>query len=109
MKNAAKIFSKDGKNLGMIGGVLGVLGSWLVKMKCPITKRDGVLNFGSFYCRKGNYAINLHAIVDRNKIVKWRSIKCQVSKHDSTAFKRSDVHQTLIEKPSFLISLGLHF
>ena len=101
VKNTAKIFSKNGNNLSMFGGMLGVLDGCLVKIKCPTTKRDGVLNFGSFYCRRGHYAINVQAIVDRNKIVKWSSIKCRDSEHDSTAFKRSDLHQTLIEKHLF--------
>ena len=51
----------------MFGGVIGVLDDWLVKTKCPTAKGDGVLNFGSFYCHKGCYAVNVQAIVDRNK------------------------------------------
>ena len=93
----------------MFGGVIGVLDGSLVKTKCPTTKRDGVFNLEIFYHRKGCCAINVQAIVDRNKIVKWCSIKCRGSEHDSTAFKRSDLCQTLIEKTSFLISLGFCF
>ena len=53
MKNAAKLFSKNGRNLCMFGGVIGVLNGWLVKTKCPTTKRDGTLNFGSFSAERG--------------------------------------------------------
>ena len=93
----------------MFSSVIGVLDGWLVKIKCPTAKGDGVLNFGSFYCRKGHYAVNVQAIVDRNKKIIWYCVKCRGSEHDSTAFKSSSLYQILIEKTSFLIENGLHF
>jgi len=79
-----------------------------VKIGCPSLKHDNVLNVGSFYCRKGYYALNVQAIVDRNKIIVWRSIKCRGSEHDSTAFKRSEIYHALVEKYSLLTELGLY-
>ena len=78
-------------------------------MKCPTAKGDGDLNFGSFYCHKGYYAVNVQAIADRNKKILWYCVKCHGSKHDSAAFKSSSLCQILIEKPSFLIENGLCF
>ena len=73
----------------MFGGTIGALDGWLVKIKCPNSKRDKVTNFGSFFCRKGCYALNVQAIVDRNKMIICYSVKCCGSEHDSTAFKRT--------------------
>ena len=69
MKQAAKDFAKNGRNEGIFGRIIGVLGGWLVKIGCPSLKHDNVLNVGSFYCRKGYCALNVQAIVDRNKII----------------------------------------
>ena len=108
MKQAAKDFAKNSRNEGVFGGIIGVLDGWLVKIGCPSLKHDNVLNVGSFYCRKGYYALNVQAIVDRNKIIVWRSIKYRGSEHDSTAFKRSEIYRALVEKCSLLTELGLY-
>ena len=109
MKKASKKISNNGRNMGMFGGVIGVLDGWLVKIKCPNSKRNKVTNFGSFYCRKGHCALNVQAIVDRNKMIIWCSVKCRSSEHDSTAFKSTSLYKTLIGTSSELLAHGFYF
>ena len=109
MKKAAKEFAKNRWNEGIFSRIIGILDGWLVKIGCPSLKHDNVLNVGSFYCRKGYYAVNVQAMVNRNKIIIWRSIKCRGSEHDLTAFKRSNLYNILVEKYALLLELGLYF
>ena len=107
MKNAME-FSNTGCHHGILGGVIGSLDGWLVKIRRP-KKSDMVGDITSFYCRKGFYAINVQAIVNKNKLVLWRSIKCRGAEHDSNAFKKSNLYQKLLEKANDLRKLGLYF
>ena len=77
-----------------------------MKIKYLSLKMDGMKNQGSFYCRKGYFAMNVQAMVDRNKRVVWRSILYRGSEHDSTAFKRSQLYKTLLSKTLFLSVYG---
>ena len=72
----AKSFSSTGCHQGVFSGVIGSLDGWLVKIRRP-KKSDRVGDVASFYCRKGFYAVNVQAIVNKNKLVLWRSIKCR--------------------------------
>ena len=60
MKNTAKQFSQNGKNLGMFGYVIGALDGWLVKTKWPTNKRGGAANVGGYHCRKGRDMPQMH-------------------------------------------------
>ena len=52
---------------GVLKGAIGALDGWLVRIQRPSFFRDHVLNFTSFFSRKGFYALNVQVIVDDNK------------------------------------------
>ena len=52
MNECAKSFSRGSRNAGVLGGIIGVLDGWLVKIKCPSKNRDLISNLGSVFCRK---------------------------------------------------------
>ncbi len=54
---------------GDINGCIGALDGWVVKLKKPSRKDDGVTNAKSFYSRKGYFANSVQAIVDKKKCV----------------------------------------
>jgi hypothetical protein len=108
MLENAKAFSSTGCHQGIFSGVIGSLDGWLVKIRRP-RKSDMVGDIASFYCRKGFYAVNVQAIVNKNKLVLWRSIKCRGAEHDSNAFKKSELYKKLLQKASDLRDLGLYF
>jgi hypothetical protein len=93
MKSVAYEFSK--KSNGIFNGVIGAIDGWLVRIKRPSCRRDKVRNPGSFFSRKGFYAINVQVVVDRKKKVLYRSILSRGAEHDSSAFKMSSLHETL--------------
>ena len=107
MKKTAREFA-NGTSNGTIGGCIGALDGWLVKIISPSAKRDGIRNAGGFFSRKGYYAINVQAIVDKHKRVLWHSIKCRGGEHDSSAFKATSLYATLLDKKSELLKLGLY-
>ena len=41
-----------GRNGGTLCGIIGALDGWLVKIKCPSLKQDGVANPGGYFSRK---------------------------------------------------------
>ena len=94
-----------GRNGGTLCGIIGALDGWLVKIKCPNLKQDGVVNPGGYFSRKGFYAINVQVIVDKKKHVLWRRIAARGSEHDSSAFKDSLLYNLLEEQ--FLNDDGL--
>ena len=49
----------------IINGCIGALDGWLVKIKSP--KFSEVLNPGKYFSRKGFFALNVQAIVDKKK------------------------------------------
>lgn len=107
MREEARKFQACGTHGGIFSGVIGALDGWLVKIRRP-KSNDGAGHIGSYFSRKGFYAINVQAIVTKDKRIIWRSIKCKGSEHDSTAFKKSALHQKLIEKFNDLLDNGLY-
>ena len=97
MFDVAKHFA-SGRNGGTLCGIVGALDGWLVKIKCPSLKQDGVSNSGGYFSRKGFFALNVQVIVDKHKKVLWRRIGARGSEHDSSAFKNSTIHKLLEEQ-----------
>jgi len=93
---------------GVMSGCIGALDGWVVKIKAP-SRRDGVHDPASFYSRKGYYALNVQAIVDKKKRVLYRSILSRGAEHDSTAFKNSSLYQWLIHNWNSLRQKGYYF
>ena len=93
---------------GVINGCIGALDGWVVKIKKP-SRRDGVINSQSFYSRKGYFAVNVQAIVDRRKRILFRSIRSRGAEHDSTAFRNSTLYQWLKNNWRLLASKGFYF
>jgi hypothetical protein len=108
MKDVACDFA-GGSTIGIIGGCIGALDGWLVKIKKPSKTRDGVQNVGGYWSRKGYFAINCQVIVDKKKRVLYRSILCRGAEHDSSAFKASSIYKTLLDKTQWLYDKGLYF
>jgi hypothetical protein len=106
MEEVALQFAR-GSN-GVIGGCIGALDGWVVKIKKP-SPRDGVRNAKSFYSRKGFFALNVQAIVDKKKRVLFRSIISRGAEHDSTAFKNSGLYQWLMHNWKSLMDKGYYF
>ena len=48
------------------------------------------------------------AIVNKDKVVLWRSIMCKGSEHDSTAFKKTQLHEKLLASFTNLVNHGLY-
>ena len=89
-------FSAKGRSNGILGGIIGAIDGWLVKIKSPSYKRDGVRNSGTYFSRKGFFALNIQVIVDRDKRVLWRTINSKGSEHDSSAFKETELYTKLV-------------
>jgi len=106
MKEVALLFAR-GSN-GIIGGCIGALDGWVVKIKKP-TRKDGIRNAKSFYSRKGFFAVNVQAIVDKKKRVLFRSIMSRGAEHDSTAFKNSGLYKWLMQNATVLMEKGYYF
>ena len=73
-----QVFRKDvmddfaSRSGGVLQGCIGALDGWLVRIMCPSIFE--VKNPGKYYSRKGFYAINVQAIVDKKKRILWRYI-----------------------------------
>ena len=93
----SKEFTAKGRSNGILGGIIGALDGWLVKIRSPSFVRDGVRNAAAFFSRKGFFALNVQVIVDRNKKVLWRSINSKGSEHDSSSFKDTSLYKNLTE------------
>ena len=79
---------------GILGGCIGALDGWLVKIFCPNLQE--VNNPGKYMSRKGFFALNTQAIVDKRKRILWRFIGEKGSSHDSTVFKNSSLYKHLM-------------
>jgi hypothetical protein len=85
----------QGRSGGILAGVIGALDGWLVKIECPSLKKDGVENPGGYFSRKGFYALNVQAIVDKRKRILWMYLGAKGGEHDSAAFKSSNLYEML--------------
>lgn len=106
MREVALQFSTASNNV--INGCIGALDGWVVKVQRP-AERDGVPDPTSFYSRKGFYAINVQAIVDKRKRVLFRSIMSRGAEHDSTAFKKSSLYKWLSSNWRSMVEKGYFF
>ncbi len=91
---------------GVMNGCIG--DGWVVKIQKP-SRRDNILNAQSFYSRKGYFAVNVQAIVDKQKRILFRSIISRGAEHDSTAFKHSSLYKWLLPNWQMLVSKGFYF
>ncbi len=85
MEDVERGFYKSSK--GVFADCIDALDGWLVKVKKPSVKRDGVQNPGSYYSRKGFYGVNVQVIVSHEKNILYPNILHSGAEHDSTAFK----------------------
>ena len=98
----------NGSSNGIIGGCIGAIDGWLVKMVAPSMSKDNIGNVSNFFSRKGFYALNVQVIVDKQKRVLWHSIKCKGAEHDSSALKATDLYELFIKKYQWFIDNGLY-
>ena len=66
MYEVSKHFA-EGRIGGIMGGTIGALDGWLVKIQCPSLKQDGICNPGGYYSHKGFYTLNVQVIVDKKR------------------------------------------
>ena len=92
---------------GIIGGCMGALDGWLVTMRAPSYRE--VPNPGKYFSRKGFYAFNVQVIVDRNRLVLWRSIRSIGSCHDSRAFNGTKLAAFLKRHAQTFVDKKLYF
>ena len=107
MSSVAAEFSS--KSNGIFKGVIGAIDGWLVRIRRPSRRRDKILNPGSFFSRKGFYAINVQVIVDRRKRILYRSILSRGAEHDSSSFKMSSLSKILSSRWRDLKRKGFYF
>ena len=91
---------------GILGGYIGALDGWLVKIFCPNLQE--LNNPGKYMSRKGFFAINTQAIVDKKKRILWRFIGEKGSSHDSTVFKNSALYKHMMLVADELHEKGLY-
>jgi hypothetical protein len=66
----SETFTSKGRSNGILGGIIGALDGWLVKIKSPSWLRDGIKNSATYLSRKGFFALNVQVIVEReNRIL----------------------------------------
>ena len=94
MLQISKVFATKGRSQGILAGIIGALDGWLVKI-CKPKLCEGVRNPGTYFSRKGFFALNVQCIVDRNKKIIWRAINAKGSEHDSKAFKNTKLCKKL--------------
>jgi len=107
MMETARDFESCGNHHGIFSGIIGAIDGWLVKIRCP-RKSDRVGNSVDFYSRKGFYSVNVQAMVNKHKLILWRSIKSCGTEHDSNAFKKTSMYNKLLDKFNELASQGLY-
>ncbi|GFH61171.1 hypothetical protein CTEN210_17647 [Chaetoceros tenuissimus] len=107
LRSESRKFQSCGSHGGIISGCIGALNGWLVKIRRP-RSNDGAGHIASYFSRKGFYANNVQAIVNKEKLVIWRSIKCKGSEHDSTAFKKTTLHDKLLLRFRDLLAMGFY-
>ena len=108
MQKNARAFQTCGTHGGIISGCVGALDGWLVKIRRPGIRGEVVGAIKNYFSRKGYYGVNVQAIVNRDKIVLWRSIKCPGAEHDSTAFKKTNLHGILLSTFRDFLSKGFY-
>jgi len=91
---------------GIIWGCIGCLDGWLVRIKCPSVRETA--NPGKYYSRKGFFAINVQAIVDKEKRILWRYIGEKGSSHDSSCFNESGLGKYLSRVSESLLAEGIY-
>ena len=91
---------------GILKGCIGAIDGWLVKIKCPSLFE--VSNPGKYMSRKGFFALNVQAIVDKKKRILWRHIGQKGSAHDSTVFKNTKLYKHLLLISDELYRKGLY-
>jgi|EP00979_Chaetoceros_neogracilis_P009196 hypothetical protein len=106
MKEAVLEFARHSN--GLFVGAIGALDGWLVKIGKPRRRSDKVQNPGSYFSRKGFFAVNVQVIVDKKKRVWYRAVQCRGAEHDSTAFKHSSIYKLLQEKWKGLLKKGYY-
>ena len=94
------------KSYGLLSGCIGALDSWLVRITCPSLFFCD--NPGKYCSRKGFFALNVQAIVDKDKRILWRFIGKKGSAHDSPVFHESELGQHLLLISRELESEGLY-
>ncbi|KAL7464249.1 hypothetical protein ACHAXS_004587, partial [Conticribra weissflogii] len=107
MENVAGKFCEESN--GVFAGCIGALDGWLVKIKKPSVKRDGVQNPGSYYSSKGFYGVNVQDIVSHDKMILYRNILHHGAEHDSTAFKNGLLGKWLSKNWQSLNDKGFYF
>ncbi len=68
---------------GVFASCIGAIDGWLIKIKKPSVKRDGVNNPASYYSRKGFYGVNVQVIVSHEKMILYHNILHCGIEHDS--------------------------
>ena len=68
-----------------------------------------IIHSQSFYSQKWYYAVNVQAIVDKNKKILFRSIMSRGAEHHSSAFKNSSLYKWLIANWVSLAKKGYYF
>ena len=90
MKEAARDFAIQSNRFFV--GAVGALDGWLVKIGKPTKNQDQVQNPGSYFSRKGFFAVNVQVIVEKKKRVWCRAVQCRGAEHDATVFKHSTLY-----------------
>ena len=93
------------RSAGILDGCIGALDGWLVRISCPTVRE--VNNPGKYFSRKGFYAINVQAIVDKKRIL-WRYIGEKGCSHDSSVFKGSSLGTHLMSIRNEIHRAGLY-
>ena len=104
MKAIAREFAA-GTTKGVIGGCIGAIDGWLVRISKPV----GVPNASNFLSRKGYFAINVQAICDKKKRFLWKSILCRGGEHDASAFAETDLFTYLENNADRLLRSKFYF
>ena len=104
LRSMARDFSF--KTDGVIKECIGALDGWLVRICCP--SFDEVNNPGKYCSRKGFFALNVQAIVDKQKRVLWRFIGERGSSHDLPTFHESDLGEYLLSNLNWLKDKGFY-
>jgi len=91
---------------GIINGIIGAVDGWLVRITGPTL--EDTTNPGKYYSRKGFYAINVQAIVDKEKRILWRYIGEKGCSHDSPSFNDSNLGNYLSRVATSLMAKGIY-
>jgi len=97
-------FSKDSD--GQYKGCNGALDGLALRIRCP-TVNELLRDPGSYFTRKGYFALNLQDICDVNKRILWLSSRHIGSCHDSRAFTDTKLYELLKQKREYLRRLQL--